>query len=164
LAAIRYPSVIDPGARELFLQESSKCGSVAFALGGISHNQQTGMHLPSVRAPRQPLGSYSSRITGDGPAAERAQAIERVFVNGLEAARRGSSDPDLRIIKPLAEESGVCALRCATVLAETTTRDVFFGQAVIQHPHGVVYLTYEAPFVDGAEQTFHDLLRMIHES
>jgi len=49
-------------------------------------------------------------------------------------------------------------------LAETKARDAFFAQAVIQHPQGVIFLTYEAPFVDGAEQTFRDLLRMVHES
>ncbi|MEY2466163.1 MAG: hypothetical protein QOD03_684 [Verrucomicrobiota bacterium] len=113
---------------------------------------------------REEIITSASRITGDGPAPERAQVIERVFQNGLEAARRGASAPDLRVTKSLAEESGVCALRCATVLAETTARDAFFGQAVIQHPQGVVFLTYEAPFVDGAEQTFHDLLKRIHES
>jgi hypothetical protein len=117
-------------------------------------------HTPS----REEIIASASRITGDGPAPERAQAVERVFQNGLEAARRGAAAPDLRVTKPLAEESGVCALRCATVLAETIARDAFFGQAVIQHPRGVVFLTYEAPFVDGADQTFHDLLRRIHES
>jgi len=40
----------------------------------------------------------------------------------------------------------------------------FYAQAVIQHPHGVVFLTCEAPFVDGADQSFRDLLGMIHES
>jgi hypothetical protein len=113
---------------------------------------------------REEIIASASRIAGDGPAPERAQVIERVFQNGLEAARRGASASDLRVTKPLAEESGVCALRCATVLAETTARDAFFGQAVIQHQQGVVFLTYDAPFVDGAEQTFHDLLRRIHES
>lgn len=105
-----------------------------------------------------------TRITDDGPAANRAQVIEQAFTNGLEAARRGASDPDLRVIKPLAEESGVCTQRCATVLAETVASDAFFGQAVIQHLQGVVFLTYEAPFVDSAEQAFRDLLKMIHES
>jgi hypothetical protein len=117
-------------------------------------------HTPS----REVIIVSASRVGGDGPAAERAEVIERVFANGLEAARRGASDPDLRVTKPLAEESGVCALRCATVLAEATARDEFYGQAVIQHPQGVVFLTYEAPFVDGAEQSFRGLLRMVHES
>jgi hypothetical protein len=49
-------------------------------------------------------------------------------------------------------------------LAETAARDTFFGQAVIQHSQGVVFLTYEAPFTDGAEQAFRNLLRMIHAS
>ena len=105
-----------------------------------------------------------SRLTGDGSVAERAQWLERVFANGLEAARRGASAPGLKVTKPLAEESDACALRCATVSAETTAGDAFFGQAVVQHPHGVVFLTYEAPFVDGAEHTFRGLLRMIHGS
>jgi hypothetical protein len=105
-----------------------------------------------------------SRVDGAGPVTERSQVAERVFANGLETARRGASHPDLRIIKPLAEESGICAFRCATVLAETTVSDAFFGQAVIQHPQGVVLLTYEAPFRGGAEHTFRDLLRRVHES
>lgn len=113
---------------------------------------------------REVIMVSASRVSGDGPIAERAEVIERVFGNGLEAARQGAADPDLRVTKPLAEESGVCAFRCATVLAETTARDSFYGQAVIQHPQGVVFLTYEAPFVDGAEQMFRDLLRRIHES
>jgi hypothetical protein len=106
----------------------------------------------------------ASRITGSGAAEERLRAIEQVFTNALETARRTASHPDLRVTKPLAEETVSCAFRCATVLAETAARDAFLGQAVIQHPQGVVFLTYEAPFVDGAEQTFGDLLRMIHES
>ena len=104
-----------------------------------------------------------SRVSGDGPATERSQVIEQVFTNGLETVRPGASHPDLRITKPLAEESGVSAFRCATILSETTAGDAFFGQAVIQHPQGVVFLTYEAPFRDGAEQTFRDLLRRVHE-
>jgi len=106
----------------------------------------------------------ASRITGDGPAAERASALERLFANGLEAAKRAASAPDLRVTRPLAEDSDVCVLRCATILAETTARDAFFGQAVMEHPQGVVFLTYEAPFVDGAEQTFRDLLRRVHSA
>lgn len=106
----------------------------------------------------------ASRVSGDGSATERSELVERMFMNGLEAARRNASHPDLRITKPLAEESGVCAFRCATVLAEATARDAFFGQAVIQHANAVVLLTYEAPFRDDAEQTFHDLLRRVHEN
>jgi hypothetical protein len=112
---------------------------------------------------REEIITSASRITGDGPAPERAQVIERVFQNGLEAARREASVSDLRVTKPLAEES-VCALRCATILAETTAHDAFFAQAVIQHPQGVIFLTYEAPFVDGANETFYDLLRRIDKS
>src|SRR4051794_10090219 len=83
----------------------------------------------------------ASRLAGDGPVGERAQRLDHIFANGLEAAQRAASSmPDLRITKPLAEESGICSLRCATVLAETTARDTFFGQAVIQHPQGVVFL------------------------
>lgn len=106
----------------------------------------------------------ASRVSGDGPAAERAQVIERMFANGLESARGGASAPDLRVTKELAEDPGACSLRCATVIAETAERDAFYGQAVIQHSLGVVFLTYEAPFVDGAEQSFRDLLLSVHES
>ena len=112
---------------------------------------------------REEIILSANRVTGDGSAAERLQVIERVFVTSLEAAKRSASHPDLRVTKPLAEEAGICAFRCATILAETTARDAFFGQAVLQHPQGVILLTYEAPFVDGAEQMVRDLLRMIRE-
>jgi hypothetical protein len=113
---------------------------------------------------REEIIVSASRLVDDGPAAERADALERMFANGIEAAKRGSVAPDLRVTKPLAEEPNVSKLRCATVLAETTTQDAFFGQAVFQHRRGVVFLTYEAPFVNGAEQTFYDLLKRVHES
>ena len=106
----------------------------------------------------------AQRLTGDGAAAERAVWLDRMVEAGLEAARRGAASPELRVIRPLAEDSEACDLRCWTVMAETTARDAFFGQAVIQHPHGIVFLTYEAPFIDGADQAFRDLLRSIHES
>jgi hypothetical protein len=107
---------------------------------------------------REEIIVSANRVSGD------ESAIERMFANGLEAASRGASHPDLRITKRLAQEPGICAFRCATVLAETTARDAFFGQAVIQHSHGVVFLTYEAPFVDGAEQAFRDVLKRVRES
>jgi len=113
---------------------------------------------------REEIIVSASRIDGAGPVTERSQVIEQVFANGLEAAKRGASHPDLRIVKPLAEESGICAFRCATVLAETAASDAFFGQAVIQHPQGVVFLTYEAPFRQDAEHTFHDLLGRLRAS
>jgi hypothetical protein len=117
-------------------------------------------HTPN----REEIIVSASRVTGTGPAADRSQVVEQVFANLLEVARRGAAHTDLRITKPLAEEFGACAFRCATVLTETAARDAFYGQALIQHVQGVVFLTYEAPFVDGAEQTFHDLLRMVRES
>lgn len=105
-----------------------------------------------------------NRIDGTGPATERSQLIERAFANGLDATKRSAAHPDLRIVKPLAEENGICTFRYATVLAETAASDAFFGQAVIQHPQGIVFLTYEAPFRQDAEHTFHDLLRRVHAS
>jgi hypothetical protein len=113
---------------------------------------------------REEIIVSAHRLTGDGSAAERTKWLDQVFENGLEAARRGASAPELRVTKPLAEESTVCSFRCATVLAETMAHDAFYGQAVIRHAHGTVFMTYEAPFVDGAKQVFYDLLRMIHES
>jgi hypothetical protein len=112
---------------------------------------------------REEIIVSASRVTGTETESERLQAVERVFAGGLEAARRGVSHPDLRITKALAEDSSIANFRCATVFAETTARDAFFGQAVFQHSEGIVFLTYEAPFVDGAEQAFGDLLRMIRE-
>jgi hypothetical protein len=113
---------------------------------------------------REEIIVSASRLDGDDPTADRAHALDRLFANGLEAAKRGSAAPDLRVTKSLAEELGISRFRCATVLAETTAQDAFFGQAVLQHPRGVVFLTYEAPFVNGAAQMFHDLLQRIHET
>ena len=113
---------------------------------------------------REEIIVSAHRLIGDCSTEERAKWLDRVFENGLEAARRSASAPELRVTKPLAEESGLCSFRCATVLAETIAGDAFFGQAVIQHAHGTVFLTYEAPFIDSANQMFYDLLKMIHES
>ena len=112
---------------------------------------------------REEIIVSASRVTGSGPASEYAQAVERVFANGLDAVRQAASHPELRVTRQLAEQTGVCKFRSATISAETLTRDVFFGQAVVQHSHGVIVITYEAPFVDGAEHTFHDLLGRIRE-
>jgi hypothetical protein len=104
----------------------------------------------------------ATTISGHAPESDRAKALEHLFANALEAARRGSSAPGLKVTKPIAEEPDLCEFRCATVSANATAGNAFFGQAVIQHPRGVVFLTYEAPFVHGAEQTFRDLLKRIH--
>jgi len=72
---------------------------------------------------REEIIVSATRISGDSPAGERAQAMVGLFANGLVAARRGASAPDLKLTKPLAEESGVCVFRCATVLAETIARE-----------------------------------------
>lgn len=113
---------------------------------------------------REEIIVTANRATGGGSAQEHSRVVELAFANSLEAARRGASHPDLRTTKRLAEETGACAFRCATVITETIARDALFGQAVIQHPQGIVFLTYEAPFVDGAELTFSDLLKRIHKS
>ena len=105
----------------------------------------------------------AQRLTGDGPAGERALRLDQMVEAGLEAARRGAASPELRVVRPLAEDSEACRLRCWTLLAETTARDVFFAQAVLRHEQGTLFVTYESPFVDGAEQAFRDLLRSIHE-
>jgi len=47
-------------------------------------------------------------------------------------------------------------------IAQTEAGDAFFAEAVIRHPNGTVFLTYEAPFMDGAERSFRELLRMVH--
>ena len=104
------------------------------------------------------------RLMGDGAANERPLSLNRMVEAGLEAARRGAASPELRVIRPLAEDSQACALRCWIVMAETTARDAFYAQAVLCHLQGTLFVTYESPFVDGAEQAFRDLLRSIHES
>jgi hypothetical protein len=103
-------------------------------------------------------------IVPPGASTERGQYSDAVFENGLEAARRGIAEPALQVIKPLAEDSDGCAFRCWTVIAQTHARDTLFAEAVIRHPRGTIFLTYEAPFVDGAESAFRDLLRMFHQS
>ena len=94
---------------------------------------------------REEIIVSASRIVGTVPAAERTLVIERVFADALEAARRAATHPDLKVTMQLTEEVGFCAFRCDTILAGTAARDTFFDQAVIQHPQGVVFLTYEVP-------------------
>ena len=106
----------------------------------------------------------SRRLTGDGAVDERRLRLDQMVEAGLEAARRGAASPELRVIRPLAEDSQACALRCWTVMAETAARDAFYAQAIICHQQGTLFVTYESPFVEGAEQAFRDLLRSIHES
>jgi hypothetical protein len=113
---------------------------------------------------REEIIVSAQRLTGDGAAAERAGWLDRMVEAGLEAARRGAASPQLCVIRPLAEDLDVCDLRCWTVMAETTARDTFFAQAVLRHPQGTLFVTYESPFVDGAERALRDLLRRIHES
>lgn len=71
------------------------------------------------------------RLIGDGAADERALSLDRMVEGGLEAALRGATSPELRVIRPLAEDSQACALRCWTVMTETTSRDAFYAQAVL---------------------------------
>src|SRR5436190_4506248 len=75
----------------------------------------------------------AQRLTGDGAPDERAMQLDRMVEAGLQAARRGAASPELRIVRPLAEDSEACALRCWTLVAETTARDVLFAQAVLRH-------------------------------
>lgn len=112
---------------------------------------------------REEIIISARKLDGEGSPNERAQLLDQIFENALEAARRGAAVPGLRIIKPLAEDSMACALRCATILAETAARDAFFGQAVMQYSHGTIFLTYEAPFVEGADKTFCDLLKRVRK-
>jgi hypothetical protein len=106
------------------------------------------------------MSTYTATPSKSSP--ERDRCLNQLFENGLQVARKVAMESNLRVIKPLAEDAGVCDLPCWTVVAETLTRDALFAEAVIRHSHGTVLLTYEAPFVDGAERMFRDLLRMIH--
>ena len=100
-------------------------------------------------------------VTGTGGERQFATALEKVFQNGLLAVQRAAADPQLRVTRPLAEDRESCRLPCWTIVAETMDRDVLFAQAVIRHSHGTVLLTYESPFLAGAEQSFRSLLGMI---
>jgi hypothetical protein len=103
-------------------------------------------------------------IRGEVAAGERASWLARMVEAGLEAARRGVASPQFRLLKPLTEDSEACGLRCWTVMAETTARDAFYGQAVLCHQQGTLFVTYESPYLNGAEQVFRKLLKNIHES
>src|ERR1043165_8474787 len=105
----------------------------------------------------------AQRLTGGGRPDERAMSLDRMVEAGLAAARRGVASPELSIVRPLAEDSTACALRCWTLIAETTARDVLFAQAVLRHDEGTIFVTYESQFADGAEQAFRDLLKRVHE-
>ena len=108
------------------------------------------------------ISAYSMTPVMASP--DRSHYLDQLFQNGLEAARKGAAQPALRITKALAEDRNASRLPCWTVLAETEAKDGFFAQAVIRYTRGAVFLTYEAPFIEGAEKTFRDLLKMIHES
>ena len=112
---------------------------------------------------REEIIVSAQKLASDGAVGERAVRLDRMVEAGLDAARRGAASPELRVIRPLVEDSEACALRCWTLITETTARDAFFAQAVLRHKQGTLFVTYESPFVDGAEQAFRDLLRSIHE-
>jgi hypothetical protein len=77
---------------------------------------------------REEIIVSASRLDGDAPSAELAGALERLFANGIEAARRGSVAPDLRVTKPLAEEPNNSKFRCSTVFAERPLKTLSSGR------------------------------------
>jgi hypothetical protein len=113
---------------------------------------------------REEIIVSAQRLTGNPAANEQALWLDRMVEAGLEAARRGVASPELRVIRPLAEDLEASALRCWTVTAETAARDTFYAQAVLRHKQGILFVTYESPFVEGAEQAFRGLLKSIRES
>jgi hypothetical protein len=126
----------------------------------LTEGRRCVFHTPK----REEVIVSAERLTGEGAASERALWLDGMVEAALEAAGRGAASPELRIIRPLAEDTEACTLRCWTVIAETPARDAVFAQAVLRHERGTLFVTYESPFVDGAEQAFRDLLRSIHES
>jgi hypothetical protein len=106
----------------------------------------------------------ASKISGDGSEEARKTPLDMLFQNGLRAAQSAASHPELRIIKPLAEDIKCGSLLCWTIISETSLRDAFFAAAVIRHEYGTLLLTFEAPVLDGAENIFRNILRMIHQS
>lgn len=104
----------------------------------------------------------AQRLTGGGTSDERAMQLNRMVEAGLETGRRSAASPELKIVQPLTQDFEACELRCWTLLAETNARDAFFAQAVLCHEQGTLFITYESPFVDGAEAAFRDLLKRIH--
>ena len=125
----------------------------------VSQGARIIFHTPR----REEIIVSAQRLAGGGAADQRAAQLDRMVEAGLEAARRGAASPELRVIRPLAKDSGACALPCWTLIAETKARDAFFAQALLVHAEGTLFVTYESPFVDGAENAFRDLLRCIQE-
>ncbi len=103
------------------------------------------------------------RIVPDGKDRESALVLDRMVDMGMEAMRHVLASTDLRITRPISEQSKDSTFRVWTVEAETIARDVFFGQAFFVHSEGTILLTYEAPFIDGANLAFSGLLEMIRK-
>ncbi|WP_040549153.1 hypothetical protein [Pedosphaera parvula] len=122
----------------------------------VSSTDGTRLVLHSPKREEVIVSAY--RIVGNGLGKEQKQHSESIFQNALRSALNAASHPDLNVVKALDEDRAACVFPCWTILAETRTKDAFFGQAVIRHPETCILLTYEAPFVSGAEETFRELL------
>ena len=105
----------------------------------------------------------AQRLVGDGETGELEKQLEQMLATGLAAAQKNAASPELSVVKPLTEDVAPSAFRCWTVSAEATTHGIFFGQAIIQYPQGILFITYEAPFISGASELFHNMLGMIHK-
>jgi len=89
--------------------------------------------------------------------------LDRMIHTGMESMKHVLASPDIRITRPISEQSKNPTFRVWTVEAETIARDVFFGQALFAHPEGTLLVTYEAPFVNGADLAFSELIGMIRK-
>jgi hypothetical protein len=103
------------------------------------------------------------RIVPEGNDRESAMVLDRMIDTGMEAMKHVLASTDLQITQPISEHSKDSTFRVWTVEAETIARDVFFGQAFFAHSDGTILVTYEAPFIDGADLAFSELLGMIRK-
>jgi len=79
----------------------------------------------------------------EGPEAEATR--QRLFQNATAAVEEAARQPELTVIKPFGREDGAARLPSWTLHAQTKEGDVFFSQAVLTSPAGLLLVTFEAP-------------------
>jgi len=91
-------------------------------------------------------------------AASPQEIGDRLLADGLAAVQDAAEHPDLRIVKPLSREEGLCPLPVWTIVAETIKKDILFVEAVVSQPNAVLLITIEGPHSPGLISALRELL------
>ena len=119
------------------------------------------------RGPRgEELIVSGALLEGEGTEAQLKFAREQLIKNGLDAASKAASHPDLVTIKNLAKDDQVAGtgLDCWTIASQTKPGDVQFLQAVMSNGWGVLMVTFEAPNDREAANCFESFLRAVRNA